>query len=147
MGARERFVQTRKAVVELGSVKAQLDTSGDDWQPEGVHVRGITDPTANRAIYNVVVLADVLDRLRAREGELERFIGVSLMIIARVREGLGHEYAEILDQRYIDGMEWRYVVVDGKRVSPSTGKRKLNVAFDWIDSLGVAKLARGDFEL
>ena len=147
MGARDRFVQTRKAVIELDSVKAQLDNQGEEWHPERIHVRGISDPTASRAIYNVDVLSSVLDKLRQREEELEQFIGTTLMIIARVAEGLGKDYAQILDQRYIDGLEWKDVRVNGVGINISTGKRKVSIACDWIDSLGLEKLSRGDFEI
>lgn len=147
MSARDRFVQTRKAIVELDSVKAQLDNQGEEWHPEGIHVRGISDPTAQKAIYNVDVLSSVLDKLRQREGELEQFIGTTLMIISRVAEGLGKDYAQILDQRYIDGLEWKDVRVNGVGINISTGKRKVSIACDWIDSLGLEKLSRGDFEI
>lgn len=143
MSARLRFVQTRKYVMELGTIKARLSELGDEWQPEGVHVKGISDPTANQAAYNVDVLGDMLDKLRERETELETFIGETLMLIEHVREGLGEEYADILDQRYIDGLTWHQVRIDGKPITKSTGKRKASIAFDWIDSLGVERISRG----
>lgn len=147
MTARDRFVRTREAVIELDAIKARLSEHGDEWRPEGVKSPDIPDPTANQAAYNVDVLGDTLEQLRALEQELERFIGVSLMLIERVREGLGNDYAEILDQRYIDGLRWSQVIVNGKKVKVSTGKAKVAVAFDWIDSLGVTKLLRKDYEL
>ena len=148
MTARERFIRTRKAIIELDTIKARLMESGEDWQPEQVRVSGtLSDPTALQATYNVDVLGDVLDGLRKRESELEDFIGVTLMLIARVADGLGKEYAQILDQRYIDGLPWKYVTVNGVGISTATGKRKVNVAFDWIDSIGVERLERGYYDL
>lgn len=147
MVARERFVQTRKAVIELNAIKAKLSEHGDDWRPEQVHVAGISDPTANQATYNVDVLGETLEQLRLRESELEEFIGVSLMLIEHVRIGLGEEHAQILDQRYIDNLKWEQVRVDGHKVNRKYGCEKLAVAFAWIDSLGVTKLKEGDYEL
>ena len=144
MTARDRFTQTRQYVIELDTIKARLSEHGEEWQPEQVHVSGTSDPTANQAVYNVDVLGDVLDELRKREAWLENFIGVSLMVIDRVSKGLGEQYASILEQRYIDCLTWKNVSMG---CSVSTGKRMLNVAFDWIDSLGLTKLERGDYEI
>lgn len=148
MTARERFIKTRKAIIELDTIKAKLIECGEDWQPEQVRVNGIlSDPTALQATYNVDVLGDLLENLRQRESELEFFIGETLMIIARVAEGLGKDYAQLLDQRYIDGLEWKDVTINGVGISRQSGKRKLDIAFDWIDSLGVERLRKGDFDL
>lgn len=147
MSARDRFVQTRKAVIELNIVKARLSVHGDEWRPEHVHVSEVSDPTANQAAYNVDVLGDVLIQLRAKESELEDFIGVTLELIEHVRKGLGYEYAEILDQRYIDGLTWNDVRIDGRKVSRATGKRKVNIACDWIDSLGMTRILEGEYDI
>lgn len=141
---RDRFVATRDAVIELDTVKALIMTGGDDWRPEGVRIRGIADPTASTAIRNVDEREAEVAELRRREEYLESFIGTTMAIIEAVREGLGEDYAAILDQRYIDGLPWRDVVVDGRKVPKSTGKLKVNVAFDWIDSVGVARLLSGE---
>lgn len=142
MTARDRFVLTRKYVLELDAIKAKLMFHGEEWHPESVYVKGqISDPTANQATYNVDILGDKLEKLRERETELESFIGETLEIIEHVRQGLGEEYANLLEQRYIDGLTWSQI-----NVNKSTGKRKVSIAFDWIDSLGV-KLNRGDYEL
>lgn len=142
MVARERFVQTRKAVIELNAIKAKLSESGDDWRPDGIPSSETPDPTANQATYNVDVLGDLLERLRNREGELEEFIGGTLELIEHVRRGLGDDYANILDWRYIDGLTWEQI-----GIASTTGKRKASIAFDWIDSLGMTKLLRGEYEI
>ena len=142
MTARDRFIATRKAVIELDAIKAKLSESGDDWRPEGIPSSETPDPTGNQAAYNVDVLGDLLERLRAREGELESFIGESLELIEHVRRGLGEEYANILDARYIDGLTWEQM-----GIASTTGKRKASVAFDWLDSIGMTKLLRGDYEI
>lgn len=147
MTARDRFVLVRQQVIEMDSIRALLEESGDDWRPEGVRGSEMSDPTANRAAYNVDVLGDRLEELRARLEELEESIGTALAIIEGVRAGLGDIYAELLDQRYIDGLPWKFVTYQGEVVKKSTGKAKVALAFDWIDSLGISKILGGDFEL
>ena len=147
MGARERFVETRKAVVELNGIKALIMSDGDDWMPEGVKIPGISDPTASRAIRNVDEWGEKLAALRQREDELEDFIGVSLMLIEAVRNGLGNDYADILDARYIDCLAWRDVYVGGERIKKRTGQTKVSIAFDYIDSVGVSRLLNGETEV
>ena len=144
---RERFIQTRSAVVELANIQALISEQGDDWKPDDVKGSGIADPTAQRAIYNVDVWGEKFAHLREIESELLEFIGVTLAIIEGVRRGLGNDYADILDQRYIDGLRWCDVEVDGKSVSSATGKRKVAIAFDWIDSVGLTGVLGGDYEL
>lgn len=145
--ARERFEQTRRLIRRLDEVNSLIMNNGDDWQPEGVKARHETsDPTANRAIYNVDVLGEKLDALRDEQKELMDFIGTSLAIIESVRVNLGEEYALMLDVRYIDGLSWNDVKRD-TGFSKSTGCYLLNIAFDWIDSVGVAGILKGDTEL
>ena len=147
MSARDRFVATRKAVIELSTIKALIMTEGDDWKPPSVKSKRISDPTASKAIRNVDEWGEKLQELRKRESELESFIGVSLALIEAVRNGLGDSYASILDQRYIDCLAWRDVRIDGERVAKSTGKMKVSIAFDWIDSVGVSRLLREEYEV
>ena len=142
MSARERFVQTRQAVIELNNIKALIMSDGDDWKPPGVHVHAVSDPTASRAIRNVDEWGEQLAELRKREAELEHFIGTTLAIIEAVRSGLGSDYADILDARYIDCLTWAQM-----DMPKSTGKMKVAIAFDWIDSIGISKLLRGEVEV
>ena len=142
MSARDRFVQTRSAVIELNNIKALIMSDGDDWKPPGVKVHAVSDPTALRAIRNVDEWGEQLAELRKREAELEHFIGTTLAIIEAVRSGLGSDYADILDARYIDCLTWAQM-----DVAKSTGKMKVAIAFDWIDSIGISKLLRGEVEV
>ena len=142
MTARDRFVQTRQAVIELNNIKALIMSDGDDWKPPGVKVHAVSDPTASRAIRNVDEWGEQLAELRKREAELEHFIGVSLAIIEAVRSGLGSDYADLLDARYIDCLTW--VQMD---MPKSTGKLKVAIAFDWVDSIGISRLLRGEVEV
>ena len=147
MNAKERFKQTRKAVARLDEVKALIMNDGDDWKPPQARAKtGISDPTANRAIYAVDTLGDLLEALRSEEDELETFIGESLKIIHAVNVGFGEIYATLLEARYIDGLTWADVH-NAYGIAKSTGHYLLDIAFDWIDSIGVSKLLNGQYEL
>ena len=147
MGARERFELTRKAVIELDAIHLRIMYQGEDWKPDNVKAPGISDPTASAAIHNVDVWEEELTELRKREGELTAFIGLTLAIIRAVRDGLGNEYASIIEQRYIDCLPWRDVVVNGQTVKKSTGKLRVSIVCDWVDSIGLTRLLRGDVEV
>lgn len=143
---RDRFTQTRDAVIELANVQALLWSDGDDWTPDAPGRATVSDPTANRAVYNVEVLSERLASLRKREAELIEFIGGTLAIIQGVRDGLGNEYADVLDGYYIDGVTWREVAKE-LGASVSTCKRQRDIACDWVDSLGVSRVIGGEYEL
>lgn len=144
---RDRFVQTRQAVIELNEIQALIWAHGDDWKPETGRSSETSDPTANRACYMVDTWAGCLVDLRQRESYLIEFIGQTLEIIEGIRAGLGEEYASIVEQRYIDCYRWNDVEVNGERVPLSTGKRKVAIAFDWVDSLGVTNVLAGYYEI
>lgn len=145
--AKTRFKETAKAVNRLNEIKWLLMYNGDDWKPESVKAAHETsDPTALKAIYNVDELADKLTALRQEERELEQFIGESLAIISAVRDGFGEIYASLLDWRYIERWTWKRIYSD-YGIPKSTGHYLLNIAFDWIDSIGVSRLLRGQVDL
>lgn len=144
--ARERFERTRDAVGRLDEVHALIMTGCDDWHPESGKGSGLSDPTANRAIRNVDVLAEKLEALRAEEQELTRLIGDSLVIIQAVRDGLGERYGNLLEWRYIDCMSWS-LILEEHGIKRHIGYYAVNIAFDWIDSVGVSRLMSGIFEL
>ena len=146
MTARDRFEQTRQAVIELDTIKALIMTGGDDWKPPSVRAHGVSDPTANKAIHNVDTWEEQLVELRRRESELENFIGVTLAIIAGVREGFGEVYANLLEWRYIDGLTWKQVHEE-YGILRAHGKYLVGIACDWVDSVGVSRLLKGDIEL
>ena len=143
---RDRFAQTRDAVIELHNVQLLLWSNGDDWTPDSIGRASEPDPTANRAIYNVDSLDAKLANLRAREEWLLEFIGGTLAIIEGVRRGLGEDYARVLDGYYIDCLTWRDVSKE-LGASVRTCKRKRDIACDWVDSLGVSAILRGDYEI
>ena len=147
MDAKTRFERTRAAVQRLNEVHALLMYDGDDWKPEDVRTStNASDPTASRAIYAVDELAEKLNALRAEERELIDLIGESGTIIAAVRKGFGTPYGNLLEWRYIDCYTWRRIH-DDYGITRDCGRYLLDVAFDWIDSVGVSKLLRGQTEL
>jgi len=147
MNAKERFEKLPKAVERLNEVKLLIMYECDDWRPHEERVsKAINDPTAQRAIYLVDEVSEKLEALRSEEAELESFIGESLAIIQAVHDGFGEIYAKLLEARYIDGLSWSDVH-DSYGIAKSTGHYLLDIAFDWIDSIGVSKLLSGRYEL
>lgn len=146
MTARNRFEQTRQAVIELDTIKALIMTGGDDWKPPSVRAHGVSDPTANRAIHNVDTWEEQLVELRKRESELENFIGVTLAIIQGVREGFGEVYANLLEWRYIDGLTMTQINKDSG-INRTYCYQLIDIAFDWIDSVGVSRIIGNDYEV
>lgn len=147
MSARDRFELTRDYVRRLHEIKLLIMYGCDDWKPPRVKARHeMSDPTANRAVYNVDELGDKLEALHCEEHELENYIGDSLAVIHAVRIGFGEIYANLLEWRYIDCLTWR-VIRDDYGIPKSTGHYLLDIAFDWVDSVGVSRLLKGDVEV
>lgn len=147
MNAKERFNQTRKAIKRLNEVKLLIMNGCDDWQPVSVRSRHETsDPTANRAIYNVDILGEKLEALRDEQEELTEFIGTSLAIIEAVKAGFGEMYGNLLEWRYIDCYSYGRIE-DDYGISKSTAHGRIDIACDWIDSIGVSNLLSGHVEL
>ena len=147
MNARERFELTRRRIARLNEVKLLIMYGCDDWRP--AHIRAKTDkpdPTANEAMHRVDVLSEQLDELKREEQELESFIGVSLTIIAQVRAGFGEIYANLLEWHYIDGRTWTSISAD-TGIKRSTCYYLVDIACDWVDSVGVSRLLNGEVEL
>lgn len=147
MNARERFEATRKAIPRLHDVQLAIMYECDDWKPPAVKAHTQTaDPTASRAIYRVDELAEKLDALRAEERELTQLIGETLAIISAVRDGFGEIYANLLEWHYIDGMKWVQISKD-KEINRTYCYQLVDIAFDWVDSVGVSRLLRGEVEV
>ena len=147
MNARERFQRTRRSIARLNEVKLLIMYDCDDWKPSEVRAKHqVSDPTGNKAAYNVDELGEKLDALRREEQELTELIGTSLAVIQAVRQGFGEIYATILEARYIDCMKWQEIR-DEYGIPKSTGHYLLDIAFDWIDSVGVSRLMKGEVEV
>lgn len=146
--AKTRFKETAKAVKRLNEVDNLIMFDGDDWKPQdGVKTAHSTsDPTASKAIYNVDELGEKLTALKQEQRELRLFIGESGEIIQAVRNGFGDIYANLLEWRYIDCWTWERIH-DDCGIKRPYGNYLLNIAFDWIDSVGVSALLRGQIEL
>ena len=147
MNAHERFERTRRSVARLNEVKLLIMYGCDDWRP--AHIRAKTDkpdPTANEAMHRVDVLGEQLDELKREQDELESFIGVTLTIIAQVRAGFGEIYANLLEWHYIDGRTWTNISED-TGIKRSTCYYLVDIAFDWVDSVGVSRLLKSDYEI
>lgn len=155
MNAKQRFEATRRAITRLAEVQALIMYDCDDWQPESVHsAHEVSDPTARQAIYAVDELGEKLAALRAEERELTDLIGDSFAIIEAVRTGFISKYADVLDYRYIDGEKWTEIAerfesmrLNKETVTTRTVQNWAQVAFEWIDSVGVSRLLRGENEL
>ena len=126
----------REAVIELHRVQLSLSEDCDDWRPDTIGRGSGGDPTAAAAIYRVDVLGAKRDALRAQESDLIDEIGEAGTVIEAVRDSLGDRYADTLDQRYIDLRSWDEIEVDGEEVPKSTSVWRVDVACDWIDSIG-----------
>ena len=151
MNARERFEATRKAIPRLHDVQLAIMYECDDWKPPAVKAHTQTaDPTASRAIYRVDELSEKLDALRAEERELTQLIGETLAIIAAVRAGFNEKYADWLEWRYIDLWTWAQFA-DELGMEQKKAREKVRywcgVTFDWIDSVGVSRLLRGEVDV
>jgi hypothetical protein len=97
-------------------------------------------------------VSEKLEALKQEESELESFIGESLAIINAVEIGLGEEYAIVLDSRYIDLWKWKDIAklftnAKNETVATRTVQNWAQIAFDWIDSVGISRLLKGDTEL
>ena len=144
---RQRFEQTRDDVKRLYDVQLKIMFDCDDWQPPRIRARNEkSDPTAARACYNVDELSVKLAALRNEESELLENIGLALRIISAIRKGLGDKYANVIEWRYIDCLKWRDIKHEHGITRP-TGNDYIDIACDWVDSIGLTRLLECDYEL
>jgi hypothetical protein len=145
--ARARFESCKRAVVRLREVQLAIMNDCDDWRPPSVSSKhSMSDPTANRAVWRVDELGEQLAALKAEEVELTGEIGEALVVIRAVRDGLGGKYADVMEWRYIDLMKWEAIEHD-YGIAKTTGHYLLNIAFDWVDSMGISRLLKGETEV
>lgn len=144
---KKRLLQTRKSVKRLNTVQLLIMFECDDWKPERARASNdISDPTARAAIYNVDELSPRLEALHAERDELLSYIGDTLAIIEAIRNGLGDKFADACDWLYIDCMTARDIRLQ-HGVVKRTLYNRVDIACDWVDSIGVSKLLDGDYEL
>ena len=144
--ALDRMHATRAAVERLRDVQTAIMFECEDWKPPGVKVPGISDPTANKAIYRADELTQAMKDLKAEEHELIEFIGTSLRLIQSVRDGLGNAYGNVLEWLYVDCLSWQEIF-EHYGVKKSTGHERRVIALDWVDSIGLKEVLRGEYEL
>jgi hypothetical protein len=146
--ARERFEATRAAVQRLTDVQLAIMLEGDEWKPAQphIHTSGTSDPTATQGVYRAETLPRIMGNLKSEEHELINYIGTTLALIESVRAGLGDKYANVLQWLYVDCMTWTQIH-EHYGVIRSTGSTWRAIAFDWIDSIGIRELLRGEVEL
>lgn len=147
--AKDRFKSARRAVVRLHQVQLAIMNRCEDWRPPSANSRTKSvkpDPTAAAAIYNVDTLEGKLGVLRAEEEELKEEIGEALVLVEAVRKGLGEKYADVLELRYIDCTTWADVK-ERTGMARRTARDCIDVACDWIDSVGLTRILTGDLEL
>ena len=145
--AKVRLQQVKEAVYRLHEVQLLIMNDCDDWRPQVVGGRRqFPNPTANAAIHRIDYVENALKALRAEESELTEIIGRALVVIQAVRDGLGDKYAEVLEWRFIDCLSWSRIR-DDYGVAKQTGYRRVNVACDWVDSIGVTRIFAGDLEI
>ena len=147
LSARRLFEEAREAVLRLRDVQLALMFHCEDWRPAQVRARTARpDPTASRAIYNVDELDGRLAALRAEEAELQGKVGLALSLAQAVRDGLQDKYGDVLELYYIDRAPWDEIE---QRVGLSRRSvwNYIDVACDWIDSVGLARIASGDLEV
>lgn len=138
MLAREIFEQCRDACERIEELTFAIDNGGGQRKGEPTHGGGISDPTASRALY----LAEHMPLLIAERDELIAFVGECMRIIDGIRIAFTSEYAACVEMRYIDGMRICDIAVE-LGVSKATVNRRISVAFDYIDAVGVRRAARG----
>ena len=118
MLAREIFEQCRDACERIEELTFAIDNGGGQRKGEPTHGGGISDPTASRALY----LAEHMPMLVAERDELIAFVGECMRIIDGMR---------ICD------------IADALGVSKGTVHRRISVAFDYVDSVGVRRASLG----
>jgi predicted DNA-binding protein (UPF0251 family) len=138
MRAREIFEQCRDACERIEELTFAIDNGGGQRKGEPTHGGGISDPTASRAIY----LAEKMPELIAERDELIAFVGECMRIIDGIRIAFTGAYAACVEMRYIDGMRI-CDIAEEMGVSKGTVHRRISVAFDYVDTVGVRRASLG----
>lgn len=132
--SRAFFAAVTRAAVRLEEIERELK-EGPDAMPYGgggVRGGGIGNPTESRALWLVTEGAAWEQRLVDERERLTYVVGCALVLVEYVRDGLGETYADVLDARYVDEMEW-HEVAERVGYSEPHAKRLGYVALDWLD--------------
>lgn len=134
--AREFFRSVPRTVSEMERWRVVADEGVDALALPVSHGggSGVSDPTANRAIW----LADHDDSVRAeaikKVRQCEERIGAALIVIEYVRTYLGEKYADSLELHYVDCLSISATAHE-LQAGRTTVKGRICVACDWLDSL------------
>ena len=143
----DMFERVREAVVRLREVQTAIANGCDEWRPPSARARAASpDPTASAAIRNVDEVDGRLVALRAEEFELLGEVGKARVLVRAVRAGLAPKYADALKWRYIDCMSWSRIREEHD-LPRTTCRDYIDIACDWIDSVGVSRILDGNYEL
>ena len=104
-----------------------------------------TKETKVEAIYIEKISVTAPDG-NGEEHELEAFIGETLAIIEAVRDGFGEIYANLLEWHYIDGQKWTQIS-NARGINRTYCYQLVDIAFDWIDSVSVSRLLKGEMDV
>ena len=142
--SRKFFAAVRAAVPQLDEARYVVEY--------GIEMRGGSsighnpnppDPTGNAATY----LADNADELMLKAKRkieyCENLIGVALVVIASVHDGLGDRHADMVELHYVGALS---IAECAKTLdmSISTVKRDISIAHDWCDCQS-HRLFTGDY--
>lgn len=134
MTAREYFEDVARAVREHRDAELLLEF-GPESGPDGC---GGADPSAGGPVVSRVVSDE-----RAREvmRATEETIGEALRRIEELRRVFSRK-ADAVEMRYVDLMAWRDIALE-LGVYERTARLWCAQMFDWVDSLGWARLRSG----
>ena len=137
--SRSFFTEAHHAARKIEEMQRIISSGGEEYQARHGSAGGSkpehSDPTAQAAIR----LGAILDWAKAEQQAAEETVGEALEVLAGVEIGLGRDYADVLELRYIDGMPWVDVCMFvGK--SRSQANRYMAVAHDWVDSQGIERV-------
>lgn len=135
--AREFFESASMAVRMRNAAQTVIDNEGEEWSPRPPGSNGISDPTASAAERAIERQNAVHEACLTRD-ECDREIGSCLEVIEGIRRVFGDGFADVLDLHYIDLLPWWAVAME-VGASESTCKRRRDLMFEWLDSVGIAR--------
>ena len=137
MIAREFFESASMAVRMRNAAQTVIDNEGEEWSPRPPGSNGISDPTA-RAAERAIERQNAVHEACLTRDECDREIGSCLEVIEGIRRVFGDGFADVLDLHYIDLLPWWAVAME-VGASESTCKRRRDLMFEWLDSVGIAR--------
>lgn len=143
MDAREYFQAVRDSAkiiseydltIEREMAEAEFKAKSGDTR----HVKGTpTDPMRHidKAIDMQSVRTETLDSAKAQ-------VEQGKIICTHVSTMLGQMYGDVLKMRYIELMTW-WKIADALKITKTHAEKVADVAIDWIDCEGIARIKEG----